>query len=585
MGCFALGFWRCARSLRQAAARSMSVVGVAALGLAVLSGTAAADSTPAPCIDGATTPPPPAIGSTFTNPVSGETTQVSGYVCDPVGTPTAGQVAFYQTTDTTGSTSGTSYTFLQKTAGQTFYNDDVPPVPYTVQSISGNTATVTSTAMNTGTTASFPVGQLTSSYDADFADTGSDGTVTPPVDEGGASGLKQVVTGKGGSNGRDGALFVPPTSGGNGDPGPLQDVTLSYTITATNQNGWEVGSVGGNGGSGGNSYLSYYDGKDGGNGGAGGTVIATQDANTSISTSGDGYYGIFAYSRSGEAGNGGSGYAAPGGGTGGHSADGGSVTVNQNGSVYTTGTGSYGVYALSVSNNGGNGGSQWGLVGESGSGGYGGSGGTVIVNTGSDATILTTGDYGTGLLAQSMGGSGGSAGSSGNVLISLIGASDNGGDGGAVTVNHAGAIETQGASAAGIAAQSIGGAGGSGGSAAGLLAVGGVGSNGGNGGTVDVTIQGSGTVLTTGSGSTGVIAQSIGGSGGSGSSAAGLESIGGDGSKGGSGAAVTVKNFGSIETQDDTAEGIIAQSIGGAGGNGGGPARLPRVLRLLWSWL
>jgi hypothetical protein len=50
-------------------------------------------------------------------------------------------------------------------------------------------------------------------------------------------------------------------------------------------------------------------------------------------------YGIFAYSRSGAAGNGGSGYGALGGGTGGHSSDGGDVNVTNNATVITTGAG------------------------------------------------------------------------------------------------------------------------------------------------------------------------------------------------------------------------------------------------------
>ncbi|WP_131726347.1 autotransporter outer membrane beta-barrel domain-containing protein [Ruegeria denitrificans] len=383
--------------------------------------------------------------------------------------------------------------------------------------------------------------------------------------------MNQVVYGSNGSNGRDGALFVPPSSGGDGDDGPTQTQSLSSDVNATSNVGWEIGSVGGDGGNGGDSYLSFWDGRDGGDGGKGGTVTATQTSSSAIQTSGSGNDGIFAFSRSGEAGNGGSGFAAPGGGTGGHSADGGNVTVNQSGSISTTGDSADGVYALSVSNNGGNGGSQWGLVGASGDGGYGGSGGTVTVNTTSSGSILTTGDYANGIYAQSIGGSGGSAGTSGNLLVSLIGGADNGGNGGAVSVSHGGAIETQGAFARGIVAQSIGGGGGSGGTAGGLVALslGGVGSNGGSGDTVNVTVQGTGTILTSGTGADGVMAQSIGGSGGTGADSYGLVAIGGTGSQGGTGAAVSVSNYGSIVTGGDGARGIIAQSIGGGGGDGG----------------
>src|SRR5690606_27159124 len=128
-------------------------------------------------------------------------------------------------------------------------------------------------------------------------------------------------------------LVVPPKAGGDGKDGPLVQRTLGQDVNATSRIGWEIGSVGGDGGKGGDSYASFWSGRDGGNGGAGGEVIATQDASSTIETSGDGHHGIFAYSRSGKAGSGGTGYAAPGGGTGGHSADGGSVTVNQYGKI------------------------------------------------------------------------------------------------------------------------------------------------------------------------------------------------------------------------------------------------------------
>src|SRR5690606_2631814 len=45
--------------------------------------------------------------------------------------------------------------------------------------------------------------------------------------------------------------------------------------------------------------------------------------------------------------------------------------------------------------------------------------------------------------------------------------------------------------------------------------------------------------------------------------------IGGSGSTGGSGGAVNVTNDGLIVTRGDKAHGILAQSVGGGGGNGG----------------
>ncbi|WP_217677245.1 autotransporter outer membrane beta-barrel domain-containing protein [Falsochrobactrum tianjinense] len=510
-------------------------------------------------------PPPPSststVGQMVTNPVNNETTTVSALLVDPAGTATAGDTAFVQTAD--------GYTFLVKSAGNQFYNSDTPPVAFTITSISDSLAVVTSSEA-TGT-ADFPVGQTTLDFNASFNSSESPGILIPPVDVTGPNGVKQVIYGRDGSNGRDGALFVPPSTGKGGDTGPANDKTLNENVNATSNIGWEVGSIGGDGGKGGDSYASFWSGRDGGDGGTGGRVIAAQDASSTIQASGDGNYGIFAYSRSGEAGDGGSGFAAPGGGTGGHSSDGGHVTIEQSGKIFTSGNNAHGIYALSVSNNGGNGGDQWGLVGQAGDGGYGGDGGQVDVKTSADATILTAGNFANGILAQSIGGSGGSAGSSGNLLVSLIGSADNGGNGRVVTVANGGIIETNGTASRGIMAQSIGGGGGAGGTADGLvaLALGGVGSNGGSGGAVNVTNSRTGSILTTGGLADGIMAQSIGGSGGQGANTYGLVSIGGNGSQGGGGSAVDVSNHGRIETRGDGARGIIAQSIGGGGGDGG----------------
>ncbi len=515
-------------------------------------------------------PPPPsstsAVGDSVLNPVTGVSTIVSALVVDPAGTPTVGATAFVQTED--------GYTFLVKTNGEYFYNNDNPPIAFKITAVSGTDATI-STEGNNGSQSVISIQMTTVEYDTSVNSSGTVGDLTPPVNNSGPDGVEQVVYGRDGDDGRDGALFVSPRSGGNGKTGPTQSKTLNSDVDATSNVGWEIGSVGGDGGNGGDSYASFWSGKDGGDGGHGGTVVATQSSGSTITTSGADNHGIFAYSRSGKAGNGGSGFAAPGGGTGGHSADGGTVTVNQNGTIYTRGDGAYGIYALSVSNNGGNGGDQWGLVGESGNGGYGGSGSSVIVN--STGNILTEGEFSHGILAQSIGGSGGSSGTSGNLLVSLLGQPDNGGNGGTVEVNNSGTIQTNGDYASGIMAQSIGGGGGSGGVAGALVAVGGAGSNGGSGDEVTVNNLASGTIITKGIGSSGIIAQSIGGSGGQGSDAYGLVGIGGAGSKAGNGNTVTVSNFGSISTSGDGAKGVLAQSIGGGGGDGGNSAGMVAV--------
>ncbi len=148
-------------------------------------------------------------------------------------------------------------------------------------------------------------------------------------------------------------------------------------------------------------------------------------------------------------------------------------------------------------------------------------------------------------------------------------------------------LETDGDRSNGILAQSLGGGGGNGGfSAAGALStggaaiaasVGGFGLGGGNAGIVSVTsLQ---NILTKGNFSNGIAAQSIGGGGGNGGFSLGLAagsefagnfSVGGFAlSGGGNGAAVTVDSKGRVTTQGVSSNGILAQSIGGGGGDGG----------------
>ena len=144
----------------------------------------------------------------------------------------------------------------------------------------------------------------------------------------------------------------------------------------------------------------------------------------------------------------------------------------------------------------------------------------------------------------------------------------------------------------GILAQSIGGGGGNGSSilstnfSQGQNALvmgahfGGRGGKGGNGGLVTVTNEH--LIETHGTGAHGIFAQSIGGGGGNGGlvlagnavvrssvEARPLITVGGAGGDGANGSAVTVNNHGEILTRGANAHGIVAQSIGGGGGNAG----------------
>lgn len=112
-----------------------------------------------------------------------------------------------------------------------------------------------------------------------------------------------------------------------------------------------------------------------------------------------------------------------------------------------------------------------------------------------------------------------------------------------------------------------------GGTAEGATAIAGPGGAAGSGGAVQVTL-GDINVSTTGYTAPAILAQSIGGSGGDGASAGSpFKAKGGNGAQGGNGSNVSVQTFSStsgdasqttITTTGNDASGIVAQSIGGA---------------------
>jgi uncharacterized protein with beta-barrel porin domain len=115
---------------------------------------------------------------------------------------------------------------------------------------------------------------------------------------------------------------------------------------------------------------------------------------------------------------------------------------------------------------------------------------------------------------------------------------------------------------------------------------------GGTGSGSAVSVESSGSVATSGSHSPGILAQSIGGGGGNGGNStifAGAfngdhsvnMAIGGDGGAGGNGGAVDVNSSGAIWTQGEHSAGILAQSVGGGGGTGG-DAKIYSVNLDLW---
>ncbi len=411
--------------------------------------------------------------------------------------------------------------------------------------------------------------------------------------------------GSSGSNGRNGFVGIPSTSGGGGsasnplvlslgtttsyytNPFPTATVppgTLLYVNGGSSQNaraGVLLQSIGGSGGTGGNGYLGSS-GSSGGQGGAGASINAIIGVNGSlpILTTVADTPGIWVRSAGGTGGNGGSGYVGGNGADGAPGGSGGLITLNVGANVYTLGDYSAGILAQSVGGNGGNGGSSTWTIGGSGGNGAGGqSGSNVTVNLSSGGTILTSGIESDGILAQSIGGFGGAGGGAGGLLITFGGGGSSGGLGGAVTVFTQGStlIQTTGADSDGILAESVGGAGGTGGSAGAIFASAG---NAGGGGTgSSVLVNNSANIYTNGSLSKGIFAQSVGGFGGDGGGSGGLVSLGGAPGAGSSGGSVTVYNYGNIATYS-TGNGIgdasslgsaaiFAQSVGGGGGNGG----------------
>jgi hypothetical protein len=407
------------------------------------------------------------------------------------------------------------------------------------------------------------------------------GSVPVPIPVGNVNVFTDRQVGGTGGSGRNGwglevciiwcfTIGQQATQGGAGGNGPLLSHTINgpdITSISDDLPGIWVASIGGNGGRGGNSVASLnVPAAQGGPAGVGGQVTVTSNVN--ITTNGDGAYGIFAQSRAGRGGSGGDSIISLGAaGTGGPAAQGGTATATNNGVITTRGDGASGMLVQSLGGSGGAGGDSYGLVGIGGSASEGGHGGAATaVNNG---TVATEGVAAHGVVAQSIGGDGGDAGNAGGI-VGIGGSGDTGGNGGTATVrNEAGArIATTGDGSFGILAQSVGGGGGNGGTAGGIAGIGGTGSGGGSGGAANVV--NAGRVDTEGDDAHAIVAQSIGGGGGTGGVGGGLVGIGGSSTASGNGGTVTVTNLeGSIiTTLGNDSFGVLAQSIGGGGGAG-----------------
>ena len=392
----------------------------------------------------------------------------------------------------------------------------------------------------------------------------------------------QSVGGGGGSGGGSGgavSLGGDGSSGGNGGAVTVAGNGGSISTSGNYSDAIFAQSVGGGGGSGAGSGGAVSLGGDGSGGGSANNVHVTNSS--VLNTFGDHAEGIFAQSVGGGGGSGaGSGGAVSlgGGGDAGGSAD--QVEVTNHGNITTRGISAEGIFVQSIGGGGGDGAGSGGVVSLGGSSAAAGDGEKVIV--GNSGNITTLQDGSDAIFAQSVGGGGGEAesvpdaGGSGGA-VSLGGDAGGGGNGGDVEVSNSDAVlQTHGANARGIFAQSVGGGGGNGAGSGGLVSLGGDGGVGGAGG--NVTVNNVQTDVTTlGGNSDAVFAQSVGGGGGVGAGSGGGVSLGGGGATGGTAGNVMVNSTGVLITEGRSSRGIFAQSVGGGGGNGAGSGGLVSI--------
>jgi uncharacterized protein YhjY with autotransporter beta-barrel domain len=416
--------------------------------------------------------------------------------------------------------------------------------------------------------------------------TASAGPLTISTTGSGAPAIVNLLQGGAGGTGADYNAFIGGTSGGGGSGGSAGSATvtlagtplaaITVTTAANTSPGIFAASIGSAGGNGGN--LTANAGGSGGNGGAGGSgsAVSVSVASTAITTQGDNSPGIVAQSQGGSGGAGGSTQASisvgAAGGSGGSSGNL-IVTLDSGSQINTAGQGSSGIVAQSVSGAGGNAGASNGVISPGGNGGSGGSVGSITVDN--DGQITTSGSAARGILAQAISGGGGGGGGSFGVAFSGAGSGGSTGSIGAITINNQGSITTSGTNAQGILAQSIAGGGGAGGQALGVgVTVGGSASTDpldADAGAIAISTLNGSRISTTGLSAIGILGQSIGGGGGDGGSViGGAVGIGGSGGAGGSGGNVFAVLTGTnVSTLGDGAHGTVMQSVGGGGGNAG----------------
>ena len=244
--------------------------------------------------------------------------------------------------------------------------------------------------------------------------------------------------------------------------------------------------------------------------------------------------------------------------------DGYAVSVQTGSGITTSGTYATGIVAQSIGGGGGRVvGNQASSAGQNislGSSSGGGSGGSVNLNL--SGPITTNGLYSNGIVAQSIGAGGGIIDLlANNVTLGALPAAV--GSGGVVTVTQSGAITTNG-SGIGILAMSIGGGGGFATvTSVPTFTIGAGTKNTSNGGAVTVNVNA--PIYTKGIASPGVLAVSIGGGGGVITNAEQAPLQVNDSKGSGSGGNVIVNVNSSIKTTGLGSDGVDAVSIGGGG--------------------
>ena len=341
-------------------------------------------------------------------------------------------------------------------------------------------------------------------------------------------------------------------------------------VTATGTKGLYAISEGGKGGKGGD-YILGGSGKPGGTGGdASDAYLLVKNIDLTMGT--NDAVGVYVKSKGGKGGDGGGAYGAIVGGGGGGNAGGegkGAIIDIENSSIVMKGNNSIGVLGVSEGGEGGNAGGAVGLVTHQGKNQTAGKAGDVKITIDSNTTIIMNGNESVGIMGQSVGGAGGNTGFAVSIA-NLGGKGGSGGDAGTVNIDNSAFVETKGArDSSAIIAQSLGGGGGSGRFSAAGYSLGAQGGAGGDSGTV--TVKNNNILKTVGTDSHGILAQAIGGGGGNSSKSLGFAGIGGNATSGGAGGDVTVKTETKsiISVKGDHSSGIVAQSIGGGGGNAG----------------